>query len=124
MLQFAEIAKTRPYSVPDKAKQCREDLDAVERAISEVAVPVAVAEAEILKIRQAIERGNALKTADFAQFLEQGGEKLIVELEKSYLINFLVLKSSASKSQIYNNRYKLLRVIYWLFSLRSERKAN
>jgi len=44
--------------------------------------PVAVAETEILKIRQAIERGIALKKSDFAQFSEQGGEKLIAELER------------------------------------------
>ncbi len=83
MLQFAEIVKTRPYFAPDKAKQCREDLDAVERAIDEVAAPVAAAEAEILKIKQAIERGNALKNSDFAQFSEQGGENLILQLSKT-----------------------------------------
>jgi hypothetical protein len=125
----------RPYFAPDKAKQCREDLDAVERAICEVAAPVAAAEAEISKIRQAIERGNALKKSDFAKFLEQGGENLIFELErilpekllnleklraeianlqqplqitKSNLLAFLAKKRE--KSQIRKEREELLRV--------------
>ncbi|HVM77185.1 MAG TPA: hypothetical protein VMU07_03480 [Candidatus Paceibacterota bacterium] len=81
MLQLSEILKTGAFSVPDTVRQCRADLDAIERQIEEISAPAKVAEAEIGKIRSAIERGMSLRDSNYAEFIEQGGDKLIAELQ-------------------------------------------
>src|SRR5579872_7392831 len=81
MLQLSEILKTGAFSVPDTVRQCRADLDAIERQIEEISAPAKVAEAEIGKIRGAIERGMRLRDDNYAEFIEQGGDKLIAELQ-------------------------------------------
>ena len=61
-------------------KDCQIELEAVERQIDELWAPVRHLEAEIAQIRSAMARGKALSVSDHAEFLEQGGDRLIAEL--------------------------------------------
>ena len=81
MPRLSEIVKSESLFVADSMKQCRADLDAIEGQINEMDAPVAALEKEILKVRGAIERGAMLKNSNYGEFLEQGGEKLIAELQ-------------------------------------------
>jgi uncharacterized membrane-anchored protein YhcB (DUF1043 family) len=81
MLQSLEILNTARISNVGSVRQCRADLDAIEGQIEEISAPAKVAEAEIGKIRGAIERGMRLRDDNYAEFIEQGGDKLIAELQ-------------------------------------------
>jgi hypothetical protein len=72
VLQAAPVAKS--------AKQFQIDLADVERQLDELWTPVRALEAEIAQIRAAMARGQSLSVSDHAEFLEQGGDRLIVEL--------------------------------------------
>jgi hypothetical protein len=61
-------------------KDCQIELEAVERQIDELWAPVRHLEAEIAQIRSAMARGKVLSVSDHAEFLEQGGDRLIAEL--------------------------------------------
>jgi hypothetical protein len=61
-------------------KDYQNELEAVERQIDELWAPVRLLEAEIGQIRAAMARGESLSVSDHAEFLEQGGDRLIAEL--------------------------------------------
>jgi hypothetical protein len=73
VLQAAPVAKT--------TKQFQIELKDVERQLDEIEAPLRFLEAEIGQIRATIERGKALSVSDHADFLKQGGDLLIAELQ-------------------------------------------
>ena len=81
MLQLSETSKIEAFSGVDTVRQCRADLDAIERQITETEAPVRELEKEIKKIEGAIERGQALSVSDPAEFVSQGGDSLLNELQ-------------------------------------------
>jgi len=80
MLQLSETSKIEAFSGFDTIRQCRADLDAIERQIEEIEAPVRELKDEIRKIEGAIERGNTLSVSDPAEFASQGGNNLLNEL--------------------------------------------
>jgi hypothetical protein len=73
VLQDVPVAKT--------AKQFQIELKDVERQLDEIEAPLRLLEAEIAQIRATIERGKALSISDHADFLKQGGDLLLAELQ-------------------------------------------
>jgi prefoldin subunit 5 len=74
VLQDVLVAKT--------TKQFQIELKDVDRQIDEIEAPLCLLEAEIGQIRATIERGKALSVSDHADFLKQGGDLLIAELQE------------------------------------------
>jgi hypothetical protein len=81
MLQLSEIKKIEAFSHADTIEQCRADLDAVEKQLGEMEAPVRELEAEIEQIKATLERGAKLKVSDPADFIKQGGDVLVTDLE-------------------------------------------
>ncbi len=83
-------------------KSVEDELMAIEKRIDELSAPIMVLEAEIAQIRSAIERGKALAVSDHAEFLEQGGNRLIAEISailKDKLISLETLRAETRNLQ-------------------------
>ena len=76
-----EILATGSFPAPNSVNQCRVDLNAIEGRIEEIGAPARALDMEIVKIRSAIERGMAMRNANYPGFIEAGGDKLISELQ-------------------------------------------
>jgi hypothetical protein len=62
------------------ARNFQAELDDIERQIAETNAPAEAVEAEIGRIRAALERGRSLSASDPAEFVKQGGDNLLAEL--------------------------------------------
>ena len=92
VLQAAPVAKT--------AKQFQIELADVDRRLSEIEAPLRLLEAEIGQIRATIERGKALSVSDHADFLKQGGDLLIAELQEILTSKLSYLETLRMETQI------------------------
>jgi len=99
MLQLSETSKIEAFSGVDTIRQCRADLDAIERQITETEEPVRELEDEIRKIEGAIERGKALSVSDPAEFASQGGDSLLNELRSILLSKLAYLDEVRAEIQ-------------------------
>ena len=59
------------------------ELGAVEKELDEILAPARLLDAELGRIRSAIERGKALSLSDPAEFEKQGGSGLLNQLESA-----------------------------------------
>jgi hypothetical protein len=77
-------------------KDCQIELEALERQIDELWAPVRHLEAEIAQIQSAMARGQALSFSDHADFLKEGGDRLIAELSAILKNKLAYLESLAA----------------------------
>jgi hypothetical protein len=75
------------------------ELEAIEKELNELSAPVRLLEAEIAQIRSAIERGKLRSVSDPADFMKQGGDSLVVELEAILLVKIPELENIRADTQ-------------------------
>jgi hypothetical protein len=81
------------------AKDYQIELEAIEKQFDELSAPVRLLEAEIAQIRSAIERGKLCSVSDPADFMKQGGDGLIADLETILSMKMPQLETLRAETQ-------------------------